>query len=64
MTCEVDGLGLGVQVHDEGDDGGGQVPPHIVRDVALAIVAIDLGDAIHVRFVVFNVVITNSHASV
>lgn len=58
MTREVDWLWLGVEIHHEGDDGRGQVAADVVRDVALPIVAIDLGNAIHVGFVVLDVVVT------
>lgn len=64
MTCEIDGFWFGVKIHDEGDDCGGKVSPYIVCDVALAIVAINLSDAIHVRFIVLNIIITRNHFSI
>ena len=60
VAREVDGLGLGVQVHHEGHDRRGEVAAHVVRDVALPVVLVDLHDAVHRVFLLLQVVVAKT----
>ena len=44
MAREVDGLGLRMQIHHEGNDRCGEIAANVVRNVALAVVLVDLHD--------------------
>ena len=58
MAREIDGLWLGVQIHHEGNDHCGKIAANVIRYVALAIVLIDLHDAIDGVFLLLEVVVT------
>lgn len=60
VAREVDGLGLGVQVHHEGDDRRGEVAAHVVRDVALPVVLVDLHDAVDRVLFLLQVVVAST----
>ena len=57
MTCEENRLRLGVEIHHEGDNGGGEVSAHVVGDVALAVIFVDFGNAIGILFLVFEIIV-------
>ena len=57
MAREVDGLGLRMQIHHEGNDRCGEIAANVVRNVALAVVLVDLHDAVHGVFLLFEIVV-------
>lgn len=59
VASEVDGLRLGVQVHHEGNDRRGEVAAHVVGDVALPVVLIDLHDAIDRVLLLLQIVVAS-----
>ena len=60
VTREEDGFRLGVEIHHEGDDRRRQVASDVVGDVTLAVVLVDLRDAVGVRLLVLEVVVAAS----
>ena len=57
MASEENWLGLGVEVHHEGNNGCSKVSTHVVGNVTLAVVFVDFGNAIGILFFVFEIII-------